>query len=188
MTSDTNSFDPKQARAFAGQYGAVIGAMCIVSFGCYIAGLASPLLGQVALFVGGASVYVCGRLIRRYRHRISEMGFWRCWWMAYLIYMYAILLTALGQFIYFRFIDNGFMARQIENMITRPEMAEALQIMSPDGSIQQMLDNTLMQLQTMSAADFTLNLLFSNILIGIVGSVLAAWIGCTGKKRSEYQQ
>lgn len=187
MASDSTTFDYRQARAYAGQYGAVIGLMCIASFGCYIAGLAWPLLGQVALFLGGASVFVCGRLIRSYRLRTGEMKFRRCWWMAYLIYMYAVLLTALGQFIYFRFIDNGFMAMQFENLLTRPGMEETMQILSPDGGIQQMVSDTMLMLQTMSAADFTVNLLFSNILLALVGSVLAAWIGCTGKKRQANQ-
>lgn len=188
MASDSTSFDYRQARAYAGQYGAVIGLMCIASFGCYIAGLAYPLLGQLALLLGIASVIVCGRLIRSYRLRTGEMKFRRCWWMAYLVYMYAVLLTALGQFIYFRFIDNGFMATQFENQITRPEMEETLQLLSPDGSMQQMIADTIQMLQTMSAADFTINLLFSNILLGLIGSVLAAWIGCTGKKKPENQQ
>lgn len=107
--------------------------------------------------------------------------------MAYLIYMYAVLLTALGQFIYFRFIDNGFMAMQFENLLTRPGMEETMQALSPDGGIQQMVGDTILMLQTMSAADFTVNLLFSNILLALVGSVLAAWIGCTGKKRQANQ-
>ena len=42
-----NAISYKQLRAFAAQYGAVVGLMWIVSFAFYIIGLTRPLVGNV---------------------------------------------------------------------------------------------------------------------------------------------
>ena len=47
-----NAISYKQLRAFAAQYGAVVGLMWIVSFAFYIIGLTRPLVGNVGLIIG----------------------------------------------------------------------------------------------------------------------------------------
>ena len=98
-----NATSYRQLRAYAAQYGAIIGMMWIVSFAFYIIGLTRPLLGNIALLVGIMSVVAAGFLIRKFRNEVSPLRFAQSWWMGILTYMYAALLMAVAQFIYFQF-------------------------------------------------------------------------------------
>ena len=104
-----NAISYKQLRAFAAQYGAVVGLMWIVSFAFYIIGLTRPLVGNVGLIIGLLSVVTAGFLIRKFRGEVFPLRFGQSWWMATLIFMYASLLMAVAQFVYFRYIDNGLL-------------------------------------------------------------------------------
>ena len=86
-----NAISYKQLRAFAAQYGAVVGLMWIVSFAFYIIGLTRPLVGNVGLIIGLLSVVTAGFLIRKFRGEVFPLRFGQSWWMATLIFMYASL-------------------------------------------------------------------------------------------------
>ena len=91
-----NAISYKQLRAFAAQYGAVVGLMWIVSFAFYIIGLTRPLVGNVGLIIGLLSVVAAGFLIRKFRGEVFPLRFGQSWWMATLIFMYASLLMAVA--------------------------------------------------------------------------------------------
>lgn len=80
-----NAISYKQLRAFAAQYGAVVGLMWIVSFAFYIIGLTRPLVGNVGLIIGLLSVVTAGFLIRKFRGEVFPLRFGQSWWMATLI-------------------------------------------------------------------------------------------------------
>ena len=86
-----NAISYKQLRAFAAQYGAVVGLMWIVSFAFYIIGLTRPLVGNVGLIIGLLSVVTAGFLIRKFRGEVFPLRFGQSWWMATLIFMYPSL-------------------------------------------------------------------------------------------------
>ena len=72
-----NAISYKQLRAFAAQYGAVVGLMWIVSFAFYIIGLTRPLVGNVGLIIGLLSVVTAGFLIRNFPFVSASRGGWR---------------------------------------------------------------------------------------------------------------
>ena len=86
-----NAISYKQLRAFAAQYGAVVGLMWIVSFAFYIIGLTRPLVGNVGLIIGLLSVVTAGFLIRKFRGEVFPLRFGQSWWMATLIFHVCLL-------------------------------------------------------------------------------------------------
>ena len=53
----------RQLRAYAAQYGAIVGLIWIVSFAFYIVGLTHPLIGNIGLLIGIFSVVAAGFLV-----------------------------------------------------------------------------------------------------------------------------
>ena len=102
------NFDYRSARTYAGQYGAIIGLIWICSFACFIGGLHYPVLSNFSLLIGLASLFITIKLLNRFGRTVFPLKFSQATWMAILVYMYASLLFAAAQYIYFRFIDNGF--------------------------------------------------------------------------------
>ena len=105
--------------------------MWIVSFAFYIIGLTRSLVGNVGLIIGLLSVVTAGFLIRKFRGEVFPLRFGQSWWMATLIFMYASLLMAVAQFVYFRYIDNGLLLQTYSTIMQQPEAVAMMQSMMP---------------------------------------------------------
>ena len=60
----TEKFDREQARAYAMQYGLVVGAACLASFLCTMYAAGSPLMAQAGNLLGLGAVMAAGTQIR----------------------------------------------------------------------------------------------------------------------------
>ena len=150
-----NATSYRQLRAYAAQYGAIIGMMWIVSFAFYIIGLTRPLLGNIALLVGIMSVVAAGFLIRKFRNEVSPLRFAQSWWMGILTYMYAALLMAVAQFIYFRYIDQGLLVDTYTAVMQQPEAIAMMQSMMPGEDVAQTTVEVTELLQSITPIQFT---------------------------------
>lgn len=168
------NFNYKQARNQAGTYGFVIGSLWIASFGCYMAGLTTPFLSHLCIILGLFSPFVAAMLIRKYKHSVAILNFWKTWWMALLIFMYATLLTAAGQYVYFRFIDNGRMLNAYTTLFESPEYQELLQQATPNGEGKEILSQALELMGSMTPIELTFELMFSNLILGFFLSIITA--------------
>ena len=177
------NFDYKQARHQAGIYGFVIGALWVASFGCYIAGLTIPLLSHLCIILGVSSPFVAAMLIRKYKQSVGNINFWRTWWMALLIFMYATLLTAAGQYVYFRFIDNGRMLNAYTTLFESVEYQELLQQAMPNGEGKEILSQALELMGSMTPIELTFELMFSNLILGFILSIITALLAQIPNKK-----
>ncbi len=171
----------RQLRAYAAQYGGIIGLMWVVSFSFYIIGLTQPLIGNIGLLMGIMSVWAAGMLIRKFRREIVAIRYWHSWWMGVLIFMYAALLMAAAQFIYFRYIDNGLMIDTYATIMQQPEAVATIQAMMPGEDVTKMTEEVISLLKTISPIQLTFNFLTYNLFFGIFLAIPAAWIGRSGK-------
>lgn len=179
-----NATSYRQLRAYAAQYGAIIGMMWIVSFAFYIIGLTRPLLGNIALLVGIMSVVAAGFLIRKFRNEVSPLRFAQSWWMGILTYMYAALLMAVAQFIYFRYIDQGLLVDTYTAVMQQPEAIAMMQSMMPGEDVAQTTAEVTELLQSITPIQFTFEFLIYNLILGFILAIPTAWIGLGGKKRA----
>lgn len=105
--------------AHAMQAGTAMGLFWIAKFALFPAGLAHPFLFFFFLGLTLCVPFVGWHLTRNYRDRVcgGVLPPARAWSFAFLMYIYAALLTAMGHYIYFRFLDHGFIVNTYEQML-----------------------------------------------------------------------
>ena len=163
-------FNYAQARAFAGQYGLVVGVLWIVSFGCAMYSFDYPLLGHAGNLCALLSLYAEVRLLKHFQREIAVLGGMRRWWMAWNISMYAALLTSFAQFLYFRFIDGGHLLASFRSVAEQPEYKAAMESLMPGMDIGAVLE----ELCGMPIGALMVNFIAFNFFAALVFSVVSA--------------
>ncbi len=158
-----------QLRAYAAQNGTIVGLIWIVSFSlcvvCIRFNLAIP--GLVGEILGFLSPYVAVRLGRYYGRQTDEgqLAFGRAVQYSLLVYGYAALLLAMGQFIYFYLIDPGKQLFQVGVFSERMNLViSALQERYPTENVAGAFD----QIFSLSPIEITLQMLWTNFMIGFI--------------------
>ncbi len=123
MNNITNGDEFRQFTAFARIDGAIMGGLWIASFACFVGEFSSPILGFAALALGLSSVIVGFLRLRKFRdHALGGfITFGKATTYSILTYFYASLLLAVAQYVYFQFIDNGYLMNQYITMLSSPE-------------------------------------------------------------------
>ena len=155
-----------QLKAFARQDGAMMALLWTASFGCYVAGLLQPLLGLLAIMLALATPFFVAWRLRRFRdvglNGVISMR--RGWGFVVLCFFYAGVLLALVQYAYFAFLDHGFMIGTIDSMLHTPETRQMLTQLGMNENVSESLG----QLRQMRPIDIALNVLTTNVLVGMV--------------------
>lgn len=162
-----------QLKAFARIDGFMLSILWVSSFACYLIGLADPEWTLVALILTLVSPFFVARRLRSFRDEAREglISFMRGWVFVILVFFYAGLLFALIQYAYFAYLDQGYFFRTMSSMMSS---AEAMQVIHQYG-MADMFNESMQQMQQMRPIDMALNVLTTNILIGMmVGVPIAA--------------
>lgn len=156
----------KQLKAFARQDGALLSVLWIGAMACYIRGLSSPMLGMIAMLLIVVSPFYAANRLRKFRDEAREgiISFMRAYGYTVLTYFYAGLLLAVAVFVYFDFMDNGYLLGKLVE-VTNTE--EGRQVMSAYGMADEMKQG-LEELSKMRPIDYALNMLTINISTGFI--------------------
>lgn len=157
----------EQIKAFARIDGAIMGVMWIISFACFIAQFYMPLLNMAALIFGIASIIVSAIRLRNFRDNILDgvISYWRAYGYSLLTYFYAALLLAAAQYIYFQFIDHGFLLNQYTAMTSSPEFKSMMTLYGIKADEMKLTVDTI---ATLRPIDIALQFLTTNLFFGIV--------------------
>lgn len=157
----------EQIKAFARIDGAIMGVMWIISFACFIAQFYMPLLNMAALIFGIASIIVSAIRLRNFRDNILDgvISYWRAYGYSLLTYFYAALLLAAAQYIYFQFIDHGFLLNQYTAMTSSPEFKSMMTLYGIKADEMKLTMDTI---ATLRPIDISLQFLTTNLFFGIV--------------------
>lgn len=157
----------EQIKAFARIDGAIMGVMWIISFACFIAQFYMPLLNMAALIFGIASIIVSAIHLRNFRDNILDgvISYWRAYGYSLLTYFYAALLLAAAQYIYFQFIDHGFLLNQYTAMTSSPEFKSMMTLYGIKADEMKLTMDTI---ATLRPIDIALQFLTTNLFFGIV--------------------
>ena len=155
-----------QLKAFARWDGLWLALLWVASFACYVLGLHTPGLGLVALALVIVTPFFIGRQLKRFRDEALNgfISFKRGWAYVMFLFFYGGLLFAVAQFVYFSYLDHGFFVDALTKMMQSPETAPVLQQMG----MTQTIDESLNMLRSMRPIDLTLNILTTNLLIGLL--------------------
>ena len=155
-----------QLKAFARQDGAFLALLWIGSFVCYILGLTNPMLGLVAMLLICSTPFLAASRLRHYRDygREGIISFARSYAYTVMIFFYAGVLLAIVIYLYFAFMDHGFLLSQFSRMISSEEMQQALK----HYGMTQMVDETMQEMANTRPIDYALNMLTINISLGFI--------------------
>ena len=119
-----------QLKAFARQDGALLSVLWIGSFACYILGIANPLLGTLALLLILVSPIFAANRLRHFRDGAREgvISFRRGYAYTALVFFYAAVLLAAAIYIYFAFIDNGYLLSTVNQFLMTKEGKQLIEL------------------------------------------------------------
>lgn len=149
---------------YAMLFGTYLGGFWILKFILFPLGFASPFLlllfGVLTLCVPFMAYYY----VRMYRNQVcgGTISFLHAWIFTVFMYMFAALLTAVAHYIYFRYIDNGFILNSYESMLN-DLASNALPGME---LYTDQLKEALGVMRTLSPIDITTQLISQNVFYG----------------------
>ena len=162
-----------QLKAFARLDGAMLSLLWIASFALYVIGLHSPGFGLAAMILAILTPFFVGNRLRRFRDEglSGTISFLRGWAYTVFVFFYGGLIFALAQWAYLTYMDQGYLMSTLAETLSAPETAEALRQMG----MTETLNESLAMLGQMRPIDLSLNMLTTNILIGmLLGLPIAA--------------
>lgn len=169
MTLEQN----KELKAKASTEGFFVGILWLFAFSSYILQFSAPSMTFVAMAVSASSVILTISRLRRYRNSfLDELPFFKAFVYSLLVYFYASLIMALGQWVYFQFIDQGYLMSEYTKQLDTPEIKEMLKGMTELKSedVKMMLE----QVASLRPIDIAMQFLSSNILLSVILSIATA--------------
>lgn len=162
------------SREQALQYGTLVGIFWIVKF-CFLPlGFQIPFLQFLFLLgtvFGPILVYLLARKYRK-ENPLDDFSFFRAFSFTLSMYMAATLLVAVAHYIYFKYIDQGYLINMYQQLLgelkntAQPEMVASLD------QITQAFD----LISTLAPLQITFQLMSQNMFYGILLSAITAFI------------
>ena len=175
-----------QLKAFARIDGALLALWWLTGFVCYVAGLTNQMLGLLAIVLLLSSPLFVAKRLKMFRDMAlgGAISFSRGWAYVVLVFFYASLLLALAVYAYFAFLDHGYVIQTLRNTMSNPEMMQLLEQYQMDD----MLNQTINEMSSVRPIDIALNMLASNLIIGlVVGMPVAAVLKSKSQKDKSSQ-
>ncbi len=163
----------EQVMAYSRIDGAFVGALWIISFAFFVGEFYLPALGIVSLAVGLSSVILAVVRISRFRDNVLDGGisFRRAFGYSAMTYFNAALFMAVAQYVYFQFIDGGFVMSRYMSMVSTPAFkAMAGQWGMTAADIRLAIDN----LSSLRPIDIAFQFLSMNVIMGLAISLFTA--------------
>lgn len=160
----------EQLQAFARIDGALIAGLWTLSFACFIGNFYAPLLGIFAFAIGAFSLVFAAMRLRKFRDEVRDgfISFRRALAYGIMQYLNASLLFAVAQFLYFQFIDHGFMMTQYTAVMQNPEFMEMMRTWGLTSDDVSLVMNNMAALRPI---DVALQFFTTNVFMGLFVSV-----------------
>lgn len=163
----------EQLQAFARIDGALIAGLWTLSFACFIGNFYAPLLGIFAFAIGAFSLVFAAMRLRKFRDEVRDgfISFRRALAYGIMQYLNASLLFAVAQFLYFQFIDHGFMMTKYTAVMQNPEFMEMMRTWGLTSDDVSLVMNNMAALRPI---DVALQFFTTNVFMGLFVSVPVA--------------
>ena len=139
------------------------------------------MLGLLGGILAVASPFFAAKRLIKFRDDIRDGEISGCRSMLYyaLMFFYASLLFALAQYLYFAFLDGGYLMREYTSMLSSSEMKQAMQAY---GMTADQLMEGLKEFANTSPIMTALNIMTMNITIGLICSLPVSLITRRARK------
>ena len=146
---------------YAMLFGTYMGGFWILKFILFPIGLSVPFL--LLLFMGLTLCvpFMGYHYARMYRNQVcgGSISFLHAWIFTVFMYMFAALLTAVAHYIYFRFMDHGYVLNTCETMIDTIAQSNMPGMDSYIATYREALETA----RLFSPIDITLQMISSNV-------------------------
>lgn len=155
-----------QLKAFARQDGALLALLWMATFFLYIIGVENQMLGLAALLLMVYTPIFVGERLGKFRDygREGLISFRRAYAYTVFVFFYGGVLFAIAQYLYFAFIDNGYLLTQFSKMVNSNEAQKMLQ----QYGMTEMMNESLNEMANIRPIDYALNMLTVNISLGFI--------------------
>ena len=155
-----------QLKAFARQDGALLFLLWLATSLLYILGVSNQMLGMAAIMLMIYTPFFVGERLRKFRDygREGIISFKRGYAYTILVFFYGGILFAVAEYLYFAYMDKGFLFTQFSQVL----MSEEGQQLLDQYGMRQMADEKLMEMANTRPIDYALNMLTVNISIGFI--------------------
>lgn len=154
--------------------GTLLGVFWILMSAIYMMGLNTPILSYLFLVMFVASPFYAGYMAVNYRKREcnNSMTFVKAWLFLIIMYICASLLSAIVQYLYLVYIDNGYLFGVIQ---------EQLDFLLKEPTIDDITKEALKQVSEIwnntTAKDIVVQILSSNVMLtGIIAPITALFV------------
>lgn len=153
--------------------GTYMGGFWILKFIFFPLGLTNPFLLFLFLGLTICVPFMAYYYTKMYRNRVcgGAITFSHAWSFTTLIYFFAALLTFVAHYVYFRFIDHGYILNTYESMIN--EVFAQASMPGLEGYETQFRD-AIAQMQSLSSFEIALELFLNNIFYGTLLAIPTA--------------
>ncbi len=160
-------------------YGTYMGIFWIFKFALLPIGLVFSPCALLFLLLTCAVPVIVFLMTRSFRDKQceGELSFFSALVFTFQIYLFASILTAIGHYLYFQFLDNGFIYTQIQAQldVLKDEPSMKAQISQ--------ITHAMDILRGLSPIQLTMQLLSQNIFYGIIFSLPIAMLTMRRKSR-----
>lgn len=155
-----------QLKAFARQDGALLALLWVSAFVLYILGLTNQMLSLAAIMLLLYTPLFVGGRLGKFRDygREGLISFRRGYAYTVFVFFYGGILFAIAQYLYFAYIDNGYLVSQFSKMVSSEESRQLLQ----QYGMTEIMDESLKEISGIRPIDYALNMLTINISLGFI--------------------
>lgn len=161
-------------------FGTYMGVFWILKFTLVPLGMTSPFLLLLFICLTLCVPFMGYYYTKIYRDKVcgGTIGFLHAWVFDIFMYVCAALLTAVAHYVYFCFIDQGFM---LDTLRQQSMQMTGNILMSPE-QMKTYIDTMV----TLTPTDITLSMVSSNIYYCALLSIPTALIAMRKKKKSDF--
>lgn len=162
-------------KAFARIDGALLGLIWVISFACFIGNFHNPMWGLAWFGLIFITPFFVGFRIDKFRRNVLDgaISFRRALGYSMFTFIYSSLILAIAQYIYFQFMDNGFVSGQYISLFSNPQYKA---LFKASGITGKEMSAALDMLTNFRPIDFAVQGLFSNIAVGFLLSLPIALV------------
>ena len=156
-----------QLRAFARWDGARLGMMWVASFALFVGSFTLPLCGILWMTTMVATPFIIAKLTNAFSLQTPEkhISYWAAFTHSTLTVFYASLILAIAQWIYFQYIDHGFLINTYAAILTDKANTPTIKAM---GYSKEMVNQLLDAIRAMRPIDIALQMMWANMVAGIL--------------------
>lgn len=162
---------------YAMQYGTYMGLYWIFKFAFFPLGLKMPFL-ELLFMVLTLAVPVWGYIgVRRFRNKYCGgcLSFGQAFVFCFMMYMFASILTAVGHYIYFRYIDNGYLCDTYDQLLRQFGKIEGMTALA------EQMDTALNTFRQLSPIRITMQFVSQNMFYGCLMALPTALLAMRRK-------